>query len=56
MDARWGRQWRPTAASRRELLVPQEAGSRVDAQTAELRERIAAASRTTLLGVLLHRR
>lgn len=47
---------RPALPMRREFVAAQADGPRVDARTAELRERIAAAARVTLVGALLHRR
>jgi hypothetical protein len=52
----WSNPLRPALPIRREFVAAQTDGPRVDAQTAELRERIAAAARATLMGALLHRR
>lgn len=52
----WSDPVRPALPMRREFIAAQADGPRVDAHTAELRERIAAASRVTLMGALLHRR
>ena len=52
----WSNPTRPALPRRREFVAAQADGPRVDARTAELRERIAAAARLTLMGTLLHRR
>ncbi len=52
----WSDPVRPALPARREFVAAQTDGPRVDARTAELRERIVAAARVTLVGALLHRR
>ncbi len=55
-DTHWSDPPRAAAPVRRQFIFAQADGPRVDAHTAELRERIAAASRVTIMGVLLPRR